>query len=141
MSAAESPAGHDPRLEEILTLAEAAAYLRVPEDALVKLADDGAVPARRIGGEWRFLRPALNDWIRYSGRPFWKGGPFPPELLLDSSFAEELLFVLEKRLLHKLETSPRPGSKEAVRKHFGVFKGDRDLEEQLANLRARREAQ
>jgi hypothetical protein len=34
----------------------------------------------------------------------------------------------------------KPGSKEAVLKHFGVFKDDADMEEQLAILRAIREA-
>ena len=40
--------------EEILTLAEAAAYLRVPETALEKLVEDRDIPAQKIGGEWLF---------------------------------------------------------------------------------------
>jgi excisionase family DNA binding protein len=136
MSVAES----QPRLEEVLTLAEAAAYLRVPEDALLKLADADAVPAQKIGDEWRFLRKGLNDWLRSGGRR--DSWPFAPDWLMASRFAEELLVILERRLLHKLkvEASSKPGSKQAVLQHFGVFEADADLEGRLADARARRES-
>ena len=48
---------------EILTLEEAAALLRVDDDALRSLAEQGDVPARRIGAQWRFSRPALLAWL------------------------------------------------------------------------------
>ncbi len=131
-------------MEAVLTLAEAAEYLRIAESKLADLATEGGVPARRIDGEWRFLRKALEDWLRYSGGPYRDGWPFPPHWVLESPFAEELLFLLEERLLHKLQqgtkSSPGPGSKQAVLKHFGVFREDQDLEERLADARARREA-
>lgn len=140
MSVAESPPNNDPRLEEILTSAEAAAYLRVSEETLLKMAAEGSVPARKIGGDWRFLRKALNDWMRYEGRPFWKGWPFPPEFLLDSPFAEELLYLLEQRLLSKLkaETFPKPGSKQAVLKYFGVWRDDPSAQSMLEDIYKRR---
>jgi hypothetical protein len=57
------------------------------------------------------------------------------------SFAEQVLFLIENHILRKPEAaSPKPGSKEAVMKHFGVWRDDKDMEEQLANLRAQREA-
>jgi excisionase family DNA binding protein len=142
MSMAELPTRTDPRFDDILTLADAAAYLRVPEDAVLKLASDGMIPAQRIGGEWRFSRKALNDWVRYGGQQRRNGWLFPPDFFLESPFVEELLDLLEQRLLGKVkaETPPKPGSKEAVLKHLGVFKDDDDLEERLADLRARREA-
>jgi excisionase family DNA binding protein len=128
-----------PRPGEILTLAEAAEYLRIAEEKLADLAIDGGVPARRIGGEWRFLRKALDDWLRFSGR--WDGSPLPRHWLLEASFAEELLALLEARLLHRLEAkTSKPGSKQAVLKHFGVFEGDEDLEQRFSDARARREA-
>jgi excisionase family DNA binding protein len=140
MAVAESPPSSNPRLEKILTLAEAAAYLRVPEDALLKLAEEGAVPARRIGGEWRFFRKALDDWLRYSDRPVRDGWPAPTHWM-QLSFAEQVLFLIENRLLHKPEAdSPKPGSKEGVMRYFGVFRDDKDMEKQLANLCAQREA-
>jgi excisionase family DNA binding protein len=49
---------------EVLTLDEAAEYLRVPAASLQALAEQGAVPARCINAEWRFLRAAIDDWLR-----------------------------------------------------------------------------
>lgn len=140
MSVAESLPSNDPRLEEILTSAEAAAYLRVSEDALLKMAVEGSVPARKIGDDWRFLRKALYDWMHDGGRPVWNGWPYPPEFLLHSPFAEELLNLLEQRLLCKLkaETLPRPGSKQAVLKHFGVWRDDPSAKSMLEDIYKRR---
>jgi excisionase family DNA binding protein len=53
---------------EVLTLAEAAAYLRLPEADVLRLVDEQALPARRLGKEWRFLKSAIQDWLR-SGSP------------------------------------------------------------------------
>lgn len=39
---------------EVLTLAEAAAYLRVPETEVVSLVHAQGLPGRRVAGEWRF---------------------------------------------------------------------------------------
>jgi excisionase family DNA binding protein len=48
---------------EVLTLREAAGYLRVSADMVRNLAQKGDLPGRMIGGEWRFLRTALADWL------------------------------------------------------------------------------
>ena len=40
---------------EVLTLAEAAAYLRLAEKDLVRLVCEQGLPGRRLGHEWRFL--------------------------------------------------------------------------------------
>src|SRR4051794_39466406 len=50
---------HDFRPAEVLTPAGAAELLQVAEDAVLRLAEDGELPARRIDGEWRFARVAL----------------------------------------------------------------------------------
>ncbi|MCU0315428.1 MAG: helix-turn-helix domain-containing protein [Fimbriimonadaceae bacterium] len=47
----------------VLTLREAAAYLRVSPKTLQKLADEGDVPGVMIDGNWRFPKPNLDDWI------------------------------------------------------------------------------
>jgi excisionase family DNA binding protein len=49
--------------EEVLTLEEAAALLRVEPDALVELAERRRIPGRKLGGAWRFSRRALLDWL------------------------------------------------------------------------------
>jgi excisionase family DNA binding protein len=51
-------------LPSVLTLPEAARYLRLRKDLVEKYAQQGLIPARQIGDEWRFLRAALDDWLR-----------------------------------------------------------------------------
>jgi excisionase family DNA binding protein len=47
---------------EVLTLSEAAAYLRVPEAEVERLVKQQDIPGRLIGTEWRLLKTALQDW-------------------------------------------------------------------------------
>ncbi len=47
----------------VLTLPEAARFLRLLPAVLADQALIGAIPGRRIGTEWRFLKSALNDWL------------------------------------------------------------------------------
>ena len=48
---------------DVLTPAQVAELLQVPEDEVVALAEAGTLPGRRIGEHWRFSRPALIDWL------------------------------------------------------------------------------
>jgi excisionase family DNA binding protein len=129
---------------EVLTLAEAAAYLRVSEDALRALVSEDAIPGQKIGGEWRFLKRALNEWLRYGSRLYREYRRFPPPWMFEFPPLEELMLALEKRLFMRLaastEESSKPGSKTAVLKHFGVFRDDDDMDQRLAEARAIREA-
>src|SRR5215207_2370955 len=47
----------------VLTAAQAGDLLAVSEAAILELAAKGELPGRRIGGEWRFSRRALLDWL------------------------------------------------------------------------------
>src|SRR5919108_3538493 len=49
---------------EVLTLEEVAAYLRLPQDTIVRQAAQGALPGRQIEDTWRFLKAAIDDWLR-----------------------------------------------------------------------------
>jgi len=51
---------------EILTLEEAAKMLKISEYTLRRYARRGAVPARKIGGQWRFSKEELLNWFRFS---------------------------------------------------------------------------
>ena len=53
---------------EVLTLSEAAAYLRLPEAEVMRMVREQNLGARQIGAEWRFLRAAIQDWLR-AGTP------------------------------------------------------------------------
>ena len=76
----------------VLTLAEAAKFLRVKKSTLQKIADQGRIPARKIGEEWRFLRGALENWLT--------GHSSPRQALLDQIGAfkddETLMPMLEE---------------------------------------------
>lgn len=48
---------------DILTLDEVACYLRVTKRTLYRLAQEGRLPAFKLGGVWRFRRAELDQWI------------------------------------------------------------------------------
>jgi excisionase family DNA binding protein len=48
---------------EVMTLPEAAAYLRLSEPEVLRLIDEQALPARRLGKELRFLKSAIQQWL------------------------------------------------------------------------------
>jgi excisionase family DNA binding protein len=54
----------DLSLNNVLTLKEVAAYLRLPEEKVEKQVRRGRIPGRKIENEWRFLRAAIDDWLR-----------------------------------------------------------------------------
>lgn len=47
----------------ILTLREAAAYLRIPQSTLAELAEANEVPGVNLDGRWRFPKNSLDDWL------------------------------------------------------------------------------
>jgi hypothetical protein len=59
---ATASAGDD--APEVLTLDEAARFLRLEPQALAELAHSHSLPGRQLEGQWRFLRAALIEWLR-----------------------------------------------------------------------------
>ena len=57
---------------EVLTLAEMATYLRLPEDKVLEMIRKQNLPARRVGTEWRFLKTAVQQWL---SQPLTKSKP------------------------------------------------------------------
>lgn len=146
MPAEEKLPGNDPTPEDVLKLSEVAAYLRLPEDAVLRLAKDGAIPANRVGDEWRFLRKAVQFWLVSGDRRFHREWPFHPLFWMESPLGKDLVHFIKKRIidelefarLQKMESGPKAGSKDAVLGIIGIFKDDDDLEERLADARKRR---
>lgn len=54
------------RTKEVMTPREAADYLSVHVRTIYRLAKNGEIPGRKIGGSWRFKKDALDEWL--SGR-------------------------------------------------------------------------
>ena len=51
-----------------LTLEELAAYLKLSRAKLYRLAQEGDIPASKIGSQWRFDRQEIDAWVK-SHRP------------------------------------------------------------------------
>ncbi|MGR6748991.1 helix-turn-helix domain-containing protein [Aeromonas veronii] len=59
---------------EILTLEEVASYLKAGKRTVYRLAQEGNIPAFKLGGSWRFRRAELDNWIAVSiGNPHKQG--------------------------------------------------------------------
>ena len=73
--------GDDPRFQpgfgmftpappiEVLDPQGAAELLAVPVETVLALAEAGEIPGRSIGGEWRFARQGLLDWLSRADAP------------------------------------------------------------------------
>ena len=48
---------------ELLTIEQVAKYLRLKPQTIYKWAQEGKIPAAKIGKEWRFRKAILDEWI------------------------------------------------------------------------------
>ena len=53
--------------DEVLTLEELAAYLKVSETTAYTLVRSGEIPGRKVGREWRFLKARVTHWLMQAG--------------------------------------------------------------------------
>jgi excisionase family DNA binding protein len=94
------PARANGLVNEVLTLAEAADYLRLGETDVLQLVQEQGLPARQLGPEWRFLKSAIQDWLGAGPAPrsnkqawmalagVWKNDPFQEEMRKEISPAK-----------------------------------------------------
>lgn len=74
--------------KEVFDLHDAATFLKVSEDEVLRMVKGQGLPARQIGDGWRFLKAAVCDWLRAGTPPrlsgkeallalagAWKGDP------------------------------------------------------------------
>jgi excisionase family DNA binding protein len=57
------------RIREIMTPREAAEYLSVHVRTIYRLAKNGDIPGRKVGGSWRFKKNALDEWLSWRENP------------------------------------------------------------------------
>ena len=50
--------------DQILTVEEVAAYLRLSTATIYRMAQTGEMPAKRVGRSWRFSQALIDDWFR-----------------------------------------------------------------------------
>jgi len=76
----------------VLTLKEAATYLKIPEEKIERQAIQGKIPGMRIEDEWRFLKTAIDDWLRsYDSRTILMN---QAGALSDDEKSDELLMMI-----------------------------------------------
>ncbi len=77
---------------EVLTLTEAATYLRLPEPEVVRMVGEQGLPARQVGAEWRFLKSGIQRWLSqpistskaqgiWAAGGSWKDDPYLDDML------------------------------------------------------------
>jgi excisionase family DNA binding protein len=49
--------------DDILTIKEVSAYLKLTEKTAYRLAANGEIPGFKVGGSWRFRRADINNWL------------------------------------------------------------------------------
>ena len=52
------------KTEEIFTIYQTSKFLKVGKSTLYKMARNGAIPASKVGREWRFVKSEIIGWIK-----------------------------------------------------------------------------
>ncbi|WP_322761369.1 helix-turn-helix domain-containing protein [Frankia sp. Cr2] len=55
--------GRDPADDDVLTVDELVAWLRLSESTVLKLLSEREIPARKVGHQWRVRRGRVRDWL------------------------------------------------------------------------------
>lgn len=53
--------------ERWLTVEQIAAHLQVSKETIYRWLDRETIPAHRIGRQWRFQAPEVDEWVRRGG--------------------------------------------------------------------------
>lgn len=69
-----------------MTVREVATYLKVDERTVYRLAREGRLPATKLGGQWRFRRDLIDEWMELSMRR----PPGPPASAPEEDLPEEI---------------------------------------------------
>jgi len=48
---------------DIMTIREVASYLKMTEKTIYRLAKERKIPSFKVGGNWRFKKEAIDEWI------------------------------------------------------------------------------
>ncbi len=54
------------KFDAVMTVHEVSEYLKLAESTVYRLAREGQLPARKVGGMWRFSRAVLDEWFAQS---------------------------------------------------------------------------
>ncbi len=51
------------KYNDIMTLNEAAKYLKISEKSVIRMAQKGEIPVTKIASQWRFMKAVIDDWL------------------------------------------------------------------------------
>ncbi len=49
---------------DVMTIEQLAEYLQIAKSTLYKLAQEGRIPAQKVGKHWRFHKDAIDTWLK-----------------------------------------------------------------------------
>jgi len=75
-------------MESYMTAKEAAEYLKLAERTLVRLAHEGKIPGVKIGGQWRFRRALLDEYLDTLAAESVGSSGAAPTQVIDAPFNE-----------------------------------------------------
>ena len=55
--------------DAVMTIKELGKYLKISRSTLYKLAQEGKLPAQKVGRHWRFHREAVDEWLKHKAEP------------------------------------------------------------------------
>lgn len=119
-------------MEAYMTAKEAAEYLKLAERTLVRLAHEGKIPGVKIGGQWRFRRALLDEYLDTLAAQSVSSSGAASAQVLDSPL-EEILKV--EQILPEVQASDRTEVIHAMVSHvtdLGLVKEQAWLEAALA---------
>ena len=122
----------DLTMEAYMTAKEAADYLKLAERTLVRLAHEGKIPGVKIGGQWRFRRALLDEYLDTLAAQSVSTAGAAPDQVIDVPL-EEILTV--DQILPDLDATDRTGVIHGMVSHvtsLGLVKDQAWLEAALA---------
>lgn len=73
-------AEHKPRkTDDVMIAQEVADYLRLDKATIYRLAQEGKIPAVKVGRTWRFKRELIDEWFKQESARISRSGEAAPE--------------------------------------------------------------
>jgi excisionase family DNA binding protein len=115
-----------------MTAKEAAEYLKLAERTLVRLAHEGKIPGVKIGGQWRFRRALLDEYLDTLASESVATSGASPNQVIDAPMNE--IFTVDQ-IIPDLKAGNRPEVIHAMAEHvtgLGLVEDQSWLEAALA---------
>ena len=77
----------DEYFPQVMNVIEVAAYLRVSQATIYRLAQAGQIPSGKVGRAWRFRKEAIDNWI--SERPDSLADSLPVRELVEGNVTDD----------------------------------------------------